>query len=86
MNQIFYFYRISSLINVLINRSKSLPVRQAAAGALGKIGDPQAVQPLTNASREPNLSSAATGAIEQIQVSTEWAKEQEKVGASGSVQ
>ena len=76
---------VPSLIRVLINRSKTLPVRQAAAGALGKIGDPRAVQPLTNASGEPNLSSAATGAIEQIQVSVEWAKEQEKAGASGSV-
>jgi HEAT repeat protein len=69
---------VPSLIKVLTNRSKSLSVRQAAAGALGKIGDPRALQPLTNASREPNLSSAATGAIEQIQVSTEWAKEQEE--------
>ena len=76
---------VPSLIKVLINRTKSLPVRQAAAGALGKIGDPRALQPLNNVLKEAGLRSAATGEIEQIQVSLEWAKEQEKAGASGSV-
>jgi HEAT repeat protein len=69
---------VLSLIRVLTNRSKSLPVRQAAAGALGKIGDPRALQPLNNVLKEAGLRPAATGAIEQIQVSTEWAKEQEE--------
>jgi len=56
----------------LINRAKSLPVRQAAAGALGKIGDPRALQPLNNVLKEAGLRPAATGAIEQINVSVEW--------------
>jgi HEAT repeat protein len=77
---------VLSLIRVLTNRSKSLPVRQAAAGALGKIGDPRALQPLNNVLKETGLRPAATGAIEKIQVSTEWAKEQDKAGVSGSVQ
>jgi HEAT repeat protein len=70
---------VPSLIRVLRNRSLSLPVRKAAAGALGKIGDPQALQPLNNALKEPDLRSDAASVIEQIQVSIEWAKEQEKV-------
>ncbi|MHC4328737.1 MAG: HEAT repeat domain-containing protein, partial [Planctomycetota bacterium] len=69
---------VLSLIRVLTNRSKSLPVRQAAAGALGKIGDPRALQPLNNALKEPSLRSAAAAAIEQTQVSIEWDKEQEE--------